>query len=84
MLFCMVCRGEIPENRARRKKARTCSDKCQAEYRNGMRQERAEKKCRLCDRRYRSKRSYGPVLMEHNEVVEVSRQGNEENIRATV
>jgi hypothetical protein len=65
-LFCMVCRGEIPLLRARSKKARTCSDQCQAEYRNRMRQERAGKKCRLCGRAFRRKREGGVVLMEHN------------------
>jgi hypothetical protein len=71
-LFCMACRGEMPEERARKKKARTCSNKCQAEYRNRMRQERAERKCRLCGRRYKKKRSGEPVLMEHNDFAEAS------------
>ena len=71
-LFCMVCTGEMPEERARQKKARTCSDKCQTEYRNRMRQERAEKKCRLCGRRYRKQPSQGPVLQEHSAIVEAS------------
>jgi hypothetical protein len=69
--FCMVCREAMPDKRARQKKAYTCSDKCQAEYRKRMRQERAEQKCRLCGRRYRKSRSHGPVLMEHSSILEV-------------
>jgi hypothetical protein len=64
-LFCMVCRGEMPEDRARRKKANTCSDQCQTEYRRRMRQERAEEKCRLCGRRFRRSRNLDAVPMEH-------------------
>jgi hypothetical protein len=60
----------MPETRARQKKARTCSDKCQIEYRIRMRQERAEKKCRLCGRAFRQKRKHGPVLMEHKGISE--------------
>jgi hypothetical protein len=70
--FCMICRGQMPEERARTKKARTCSDKCQAEYRNQMRQERAGRKCRPYGRRYRKHRSPEPVLMEHNRIAEAS------------
>jgi len=70
ILFCMVCRGEMPESRARQKKAHTCSDKCQTEYRIRMRQERAERKCRLCGRAFRQKRNSAPVLMEHNGIME--------------
>jgi hypothetical protein len=70
-LFCMVCRGEMPEDRAKQKKAVTCSDKCQTEYRNRRRQERAQTKCRLCGRRFRQSRNHRPVLMEHNEVLEI-------------
>ena len=42
-LFCMVCRGEMPEDRARRKKAHVCSEKCKAEYRRLMGLERDRK-----------------------------------------
>jgi hypothetical protein len=70
MLFCMICRGEMPEKRARSKHAKTCSDKCQTDYRNRMRQERARRICRLCGRRYRQPRNGGPVLMEHKAFVE--------------
>jgi hypothetical protein len=70
MLYCMICKGEMPEARARGKKARTCSETCQSEYRNRMRQEHAEKKCRLCGRAFRRKRNGGPVLVEHSGIRE--------------
>src|SRR5215472_113064 len=70
MFYCMICKGEVQEARARGKKARTCSNSCQTEYRNRMRQERAEKKCRLCGRAFRQKRQESPVLHQHNEITE--------------
>lgn len=47
MLFCMVCRGEMPEDRARQKKARVCSEACKTEYRRLMGLERDKRICRL-------------------------------------
>jgi hypothetical protein len=66
----MVCRGEVPENRARQKKARTCSEKCKAEYRRQMGQERDKRICRLCGRRFRKARVLEAVNMDHNEITE--------------
>jgi hypothetical protein len=70
MLFCMVCRGEMPEERARQKKARVCSEKCKAEYRRMMGLERDKRICRLCGRRFRKARSLEGVNTDHNEGME--------------
>ena len=70
-LFCMVCRGEMSVDRARQKRARVCSEKCKAEYRRMMGQERDKRICRLCGRRFRKPRSLERVNMDHNEVSEV-------------
>ena len=72
MLFCQVCRGEVPSERARRKKARTCSDKCQAELRRQMGQERDRRICRLCGRRFRKPRTLALVNMDHSGILEAS------------
>jgi hypothetical protein len=50
--YCILCRGEISEKRARRG-AITCSKDHQQEYRRQRRNERALWKCRLCGRRAR-------------------------------
>lgn len=73
MLFCMVCRGEMPEQRARQKKANTCSEQCQGEYRRQMRLERDKRICRLCGRRFRRQRNREAVKVDHNEVWEMAR-----------
>ena len=59
-----LCLGDIPAERARRK-AVTCSDECQREYRRIRRQEAAGIKCRLCGRRFRRWSKLDPVLMAH-------------------
>lgn len=59
--FCIHCRKPIPSERAARR-AVTCSGRCQKEYRRQARQDRAEKKCRLCGRRFRTRRPVGNVL----------------------
>ena len=69
-LFCQVCRNEIPEDRARQKKARVCSEACKAEYRRLMGLERDKRICRLCGRRFRKPRSLEGVNTDHNEVLE--------------
>jgi hypothetical protein len=47
-----LCKGDIPADRARRG-AVTCSDSCAREYGRQRRSEHAQKKCRLCGRRFR-------------------------------
>jgi len=59
-----LCLGDIPVQRARRK-AVTCSNECQREYRRIRRQEGAGRKCRLCGRRFRRSPELDPVLMAH-------------------
>ena len=59
-----LCRGEIPEDRVR-KKAVTCSNDCQREYRRLRRGQAAEAKCRLCGRRFRHSAKPEAVLMAH-------------------
>jgi len=71
-LYCMVCRGEMSDERARQKKARVCSEKCKAEYRRLMGLERDKRICRLCGRRFRKARSLDAVNMDHNEVFEAA------------
>ena len=71
-LFCQVCRGEIPEDRARQKKPRVCSEACKAEYRRLMGLARDKRICRLCGRRFRKARSLESVNTDHNEVLETA------------
>lgn len=52
-LHCVICTGEIPEDRARRR-ARTCSLDCQRLLNNLKREQHASRKCRLCGRRFRT------------------------------
>jgi len=59
-----LCLGDIPAKRARRK-AVTCSNECQREYRRIRRQEAAETKCRLCGRPLQRSSKLAPVLMAH-------------------
>jgi hypothetical protein len=59
-----LCLGDIPGKRAR-KKAITCSDECQREYRRIRRQEAAGTKCRLCGRPFSRSSKLDPVLMAH-------------------
>jgi hypothetical protein len=70
LFFCMICRGEMPADRARQHKAKTCSDQCKAEYRRLQGQERDKRICRLCGRRFRKPRTVELVNMDHNEVLE--------------
>jgi len=60
-MFCILCRGEIDGARARRG-AVTCSDGCARELYRQRRQVTAEKKCRLCGRRFRKGKAVGGVL----------------------
>lgn len=53
--YCILCREPIPLKRSVRR-AVTCSETCAKEYRRQARQDRAEKKCRLCGRRFRKAR----------------------------
>jgi hypothetical protein len=64
--FCILCRAEIPEKRARRGACTCCPDH-QREYRRLRRAERALKFCRLCGRKARKPKAVGPVLSEHIE-----------------
>jgi hypothetical protein len=54
-MFCILCRGEIDGARARRG-AVTCSDRCSREVSRQRRQASAEKKCRLCGRKFRNRK----------------------------
>lgn len=60
MMFCILCRREIDGARARRG-AVTCSDGCARELYRQRRQATAEKKCRLCGRRFRKRNSVDGV-----------------------
>ncbi len=53
--FCILCTQPIPPHRQARRGV-TCSDACAKEYRRQARQDRAEKKCRLCGRRFRTRK----------------------------
>lgn len=66
ILFCMVCRGEIPKERGKR--AKTCTRECQVALNDGKRQERAEKFCRTCGRRFAKKKELEPVRSPHNAI----------------
>jgi hypothetical protein len=59
-MFCILCKSEIDGGRARRG-AVTCSDKCAREVSRQRRQAVAEKKCRLCGRRFRNRKPVGAV-----------------------
>jgi hypothetical protein len=59
-MFCILCRAEIDGARARRG-AVTCSDGCARELSRQRRQAVAEKKCRLCGRRFRNRKPLGSV-----------------------
>jgi hypothetical protein len=69
--FCILCRTEIPEKRARRG-AITCCSEHGREHRRQRRAERATKFCRLCGRKARKPKIAAPVLAEHTETVESS------------
>ena len=69
MFFCILCRGEIDPARARRGGV-TCSETCQKEYRRLKRQESAQRKCRLCGRRFRRSLKLDPVLKAHSGILE--------------
>lgn len=60
IMFCVMCRGEIDGARIRRG-AVTCSDKCSREVSRQRRQATAEKKCRLCGRKFRNRQPMGVV-----------------------
>ena len=60
IMFCVMCRGEIDGARVRRG-AVTCSDKCSREVSRQRRQATAEKKCRLCGRKFRNRQHVGSV-----------------------
>jgi len=62
--YCVLCRGEIPADRERRR-AVTCCREHQREYRRQRRFQRATRSCRLCGRPIRKKSNSEPVLMEH-------------------
>ena len=57
-MFCVMCRGEIDGARARRG-AVTCSNECAREVSRERRQATAEKKCRLCGRKFRYRQPVG-------------------------
>ena len=59
-MFCILCRVEIAAARARRG-AVTCSDRCSREVSRQRRQLTAEKKCRLCGRKFRNRQPVGGV-----------------------
>ena len=67
--YCILCRAEIPEKRARRG-AITCSPDHQQEYRRQRRSERALKFCRLCGRKARRPKVVASVLQEHSAIGE--------------
>jgi hypothetical protein len=67
--YCILCRAEIPEKRARRG-AVTCSPAHHQEYRGQRRSERALRFCRLCGRKARKLKVVGPVLVEHSAIGE--------------
>jgi hypothetical protein len=59
-MFCVLCKAEIDGGRARRG-AVTCSDGCARELSRQRRQATAEKKCRLCGRRFRNRKPVAGV-----------------------
>jgi hypothetical protein len=59
-MFCVMCRGEIDGARARRG-AVTCSSECARQVSRERRQASAEKKCRLCGRKFRNRQPVGAV-----------------------
>jgi hypothetical protein len=69
--FCILCRAEMNEKRARRG-AVTCSPDHQQEYRRQRRSERALKFCRLCGRKARRPKAVASVLLKHGDSGESS------------
>jgi hypothetical protein len=67
--YCILCRSEIQEKRARRGPITCCSDHGQ-EYRRQRRSERATKFCRLWGRKARRPKAVTPVPVEHSAIGE--------------
>jgi hypothetical protein len=62
--YCVCCKAEILEKRARRG-SHFCGDECRRAYRIARRQGLAERRCRLCGRTNRQQKQLDPVRLAH-------------------
>lgn len=63
ILFCTVCKAEIPDKRARRH-AITCSDECGRVLNLEKVRDRQKRKCVSCGRRFRPRKQEGASLTQ--------------------